>query len=882
MSKLKKIFYFAGTHWDREWYSTFQRYRFRLVKTLDKVLETLEKKSDFGCFILDGQTCAMEDYLCIRPEKRNTVKRMAEQGRLVLGPWFTMPDEWLVSGESLIANIARGTHLAKEYGGKPMRLGYVCDCFGHTPQLPQILRGFGIEGAILGRGTNDFDTPAFFRWKSPDGSTVQTFKVPEEIGYGSFCELVIWPKAKNGEKDNKQMFERAVAYVESEMKRTKAPYVVLMDGMDHERIHAEEAPVIAEYLQKRFGCPVQFGNMEELIDELKRFDLPVKAGELNCTAKRQTIHNMLISHTLSSRIDIKLQNNQTETILEKYAAPLRAFAVRFTKADIPRTYLNEAYRYLLLNHAHDSICGCSIDEVHRDMQYRFDQAKRIGKEILEESVACLTDWENDGNGGNLCLKVFNPLPYPVNGNIEAEITLPIDFDHWFFEQVDTETLPAFELYDQDGKMIPYKLLSVRKNIFVSLPDHLGNVKRHVCKVMLNTWLPACGYTEFSVVPCAHPVRSLVSSVDDWWGAENEFIRVHVNTDGTIDIFDKRTGKKYCALHSFADTAEAGDGWFHNAPVDCGVMLSGAAEHSIERRELGPFAERFIVTTRFRLPKHLILGHGVTRSEETDVLKIVSEFTLGSDPWVEIETTIYNNICDHRLQLILPTDTGAKEYAVNHAFCFVERKAGLNVQSADWKECDKPEKSFGNIVLRRDVAGNGLAFVSAYGLHEMSADNDIRSSLRITLLRAFSRTFLTDGQEDGELQKPITLKYALVPVAGEMQYADFVRIGERLAVKPVCLTSVSEQACEFKQKSYFELKSKHCILSLLSENDEGLCVRIYNCSEYEDTAELQLCRPIAEAYVCNLYNEPQDRLNAVGNVLGVSLAAWQICTVQLRL
>ena len=161
-----------------------------------------------------------------------------------------MPDEFLVSGESLIYNLKLGADCAKELGVSCSGTGYICDMFGHIAQMPQILKGFNLSCAVLGRGTNDHDTRAFFNWQSPDGSAILTFKVPEDVGYGTFCENVIWPQYFNNEKDNGALFERAEKYVESEIERAGIPFAVLMDGMDHERIHPQ-APLIVKHLREK-------------------------------------------------------------------------------------------------------------------------------------------------------------------------------------------------------------------------------------------------------------------------------------------------------------------------------------------------------------------------------------------------------------------------------------------------------------------------------------------------------------------------------------------------------------------------------------------------------------------------------------------------------
>ena len=186
MNKTHTAHYIAGTHWDREWYQTFQDFRMRLVQVMDGVLDVLEHDPRFTAFHCDGQMGMVQDYLEIRPENRDRVERLARDGRLVLGPWFVLPDEMLVSGEAMLRNLMLGHRLAKDLGAPPMKLGYLCDEFGHISQMPQILANFGIDAALLGRGTNEHVQPAHFLWESPDGSRVLTYKLQDAGGYGAF------------------------------------------------------------------------------------------------------------------------------------------------------------------------------------------------------------------------------------------------------------------------------------------------------------------------------------------------------------------------------------------------------------------------------------------------------------------------------------------------------------------------------------------------------------------------------------------------------------------------------------------------------------------------------------------------------------------------
>jgi mannosylglycerate hydrolase len=177
------------THWDREWYRPFQSFRMQLVDLVDRVMEMLEADPDFA-FTLDGQLATIDDYLEIRPEQAERIARHVRSGRLAIGPWQILMDEFLVSGETLVRNLERGWGRAEELGG-PMKVGYLPDMFGHVAQMPQILRGAGIEDAAVWRGVPEKIDRHVFRWVAPDGSAVRAEYLPQ--GYWNAAHLLAIP-----------------------------------------------------------------------------------------------------------------------------------------------------------------------------------------------------------------------------------------------------------------------------------------------------------------------------------------------------------------------------------------------------------------------------------------------------------------------------------------------------------------------------------------------------------------------------------------------------------------------------------------------------------------------------------------------------------------
>src|SRR5258708_21669655 len=239
MARQLNIIIVPHTHWDREWYQTFQQFRVRLVHAVDKLLDIMERDADFSHFMLDGQTIVLDDYLEARPEEEERLKKLTRSGRITVGPWYVQPDEFLVSGESLIRNIHIGLKRAAEFG-EPMRVGYVPDCFGHIAQLPQILQGVGIDNAVFWRGIGAEAHKSEFYWTAPDGSRVLVIHLAAPIGYSNARVMPLVPA---------EFATRVELLTAQILSKATTNTLLFMNGSDHlepqDRLPATIAPANA-------------------------------------------------------------------------------------------------------------------------------------------------------------------------------------------------------------------------------------------------------------------------------------------------------------------------------------------------------------------------------------------------------------------------------------------------------------------------------------------------------------------------------------------------------------------------------------------------------------------------------------------------------------
>ena len=887
-----KIFYFSGTHWDREWYKSFQNFRYELVKMMDELIEFMTINEEFKVFHLDGQTIVLEDYLEIDDSNKEALLKLIKDERVLIGPWYCMPDEFLLSGESLIRNLITGHKVCKNYGVEAWKFGYLCDIFGHIAQMPQILNGFGIRYALVGRGTNEHTTPAYFIWGSPDGSRCLTYKLPDNEGYGSFSIKVIGERKKGVEVDpSSEFFAReATQYIEHERGRSPVSVVAIMDAMDHEPVH----PKTIDYIDRiKQLCPnaevyhTNLINMAKMVE--KDIDkLPFKMGELNETARDKGLFLHLISHTLSSYYPLKAYNDQCQTLLEKWVEPLFAIG-KYMGLKIKRQYVDLAYKYLIKNHPHDSICGCSIDQVHKDMQYRFDQCKELCNVVLQDIIE---QWKqriiDDHNYNEKLLCVINSLPYTRKEAVTVEIEFETGYEATFQEPFGYEVRNCFKLFDSKGREIPYNICEIRKNQKKRLKSEQCKII-DIYKVCFETELPPMGIKIIHVRPQEKPVRYFESVQTDYNEAENEYIILKIRDNGTICIKDKKNNKTYEHLLEYTDEGEIGDGWNSVAPVMDTSVSSYGSLCRIERVENGPARTVFRVTRIMHLPEKMLEDFsGIRRSDKYSKVEIISQIKLcKGSKHVEIETIIDNCCRDHRMKLVIPTGVDTDEYFANQPFAFVTRKAGIKAETHDWKEKDSIEKQMGGIVGKRGADGTGLVFISAYGLHECAVPKDNAGSIYITLFRSFGKTFTTNGEEGCQIQGKLKYKYLLAPIDSNTSYAELVRLQECLQAGVKAFTTAAASTNIYEETpGFISMESQNIIMSIVKvpESPEEKCIviRLYNMSDIESVGKVNFLSYIKAVQRVNLNEEYLGEEVFDEYSFTIKLDPWKIATYKVYL
>jgi alpha-mannosidase len=386
-----KLTLLPHTHWDREWYLPFAEFQWRLVPVLDEILDLAD--AGYPHFHLDGQTALVDDYLELRPEREPDLRRHVASGRLSVGPWLTLVDEFLVSGETIIRDLELGLARARELGVRGDPIGYLPDQFGHIGQMPQILRAARIETAVVWRGVPASVDRSVFRWESPDTSSVLVEYLP--FGYA----LGIWIRGADDGETLARWLRRTGNWL--------APFaaterLLVPVGSDHAPPDATLPERLAEACRLTPDLDVRIGSLAEHLAQPTEGELQVWKGELRSAARAH-----LLPGVVSTRVRQKHERAEVEALLERYAEPLAALVPAF---EWPDRELERAWRLLVLNGAHDSVCGCSIDEVARAVDARGSEARGIAAAVVDAALTALAE-QVDSEG----ILRFNPSPFERDG-----------------------------------------------------------------------------------------------------------------------------------------------------------------------------------------------------------------------------------------------------------------------------------------------------------------------------------------------------------------------------------------------------------------------------------------------------------------------------------
>jgi hypothetical protein len=783
------------THWDREWYSPFRTFQLRLVDLVDKLLGLMESDPSYSRYLLDGQMAAVDDYLEVRPENKARLQRLAASGRLAFGPWYVLMDEFLVSGETIVRNLQLGLERATEFGGA-MKVGYLPDMFGHVAQMSQLLRGAGFADAVVWRGVPSVVDKTAFWWSSPDGSVVRAEYIAG--GYSTGASL--------GD-DAKALIRRIEAFEGENSGFSIGPDAPILfpNGGDHQEPQPWLGRVVAEANAIQDHFEIVISSLPEALAGAPRAGLPTWQGELRSSARAN-----LLMGVASNRVDVKQSAARAERALERLAEPMAALLM--PPEQYPEAVLEIAWRELVRNAAHDSICACSHDEVAFAVLHRYAEATRIAEGVTQRALARLVS-----SLSQPCHVVVNPSSRARSGVVEMIIggQGPIEgaqiLDERFGLAADlvlttTEVrgvlsqfggqdqlgegayLAGVEVEEDDtGIDVVVRVRPERTNDlqaerikndllarFALRPDAQVRVKldqassRRVLARVED--VPGFGWKAWQPLALRDPVAA-TEEADGRLVLANSLVAVTLSpADGTFDL------NGVPGFNRLVDSGDFGD-TYNYSPPEHDLVVDAPVWTTLSLIESGPVRATAVVERMYRWPETIDEGRRARTGEREVVVSSLVDVRAGES--IVRVTTSFDNVCrDHRLRAFFPLPEPADHSSAECAFAVVER--GLLAEGGP------NEQALATYPSRRFVSAGGLTVchegLCEYELVDLAETGEggalQASSLALTLLRAtgmLSRlTMLTrplpagpvDRLEGPQLQGPRTMRYAVAVGAND--------------------------------------------------------------------------------------------------------------------
>lgn len=922
------------THWDREWRYPVWENRLYLRDLVNELIETLESNPGYKSFLFDGQVVALLDYLEICPEKEETVRKLIVEKRIVIGPWYTLPDLYPISGESMVRNLLKGKEEAEKLGGY-LKIGYESFGWGQPSQLPQIYKGFGIDTVIVSKNVDKTRAPRCeFKWTGMDGTSVLATRLGEdaranffmnaylkvmtgkeyksdeyEFHYGQDGQVFHQADAKQAvqdyfrlektEKIHSEFLKESAEKAWNGMRDTRVPDCrIMMDGSDSTTGQPHLMEMLEQMNSSMNGIEFRSSSMEEYVDILKQSlnidDLDEIRGEM-----RDGPTTSLSGNALMTRPYIKTLNKAVQNKLFGMAEPFSVVSM-LLGGEYETHFLEKALDYLLLSQPHDSINGVTQDKTADDVMYRLAQAEELADTVyvrgLQEIIRKmnLSSYQKD----DFIFVVFNPSAKKRSGILEVYLDTPQDRNIWEFGIEDSQgNVKEIQFKERTEAISPVVHLHSRPFPYYS--DRHG--------VYFETGdIPPGGYEVYKLVDLETFNRKTkfwaktrktdgqeIAQAADFM--ENAYIAVKVNPDGSITITDKRTEEVYGPLNYYESTGDVGDYWMYYPPYQNRTYTSKGAQASIYLKENGNLTATIGVDLVLKIPAYAYrpdsyIGGLSERSEELKELPVTTLYTLHKDSdQVEVRVTVDNTCRDHRMSLLMETGVNTETVSAQGHFTVDERNA-LPLKDAEGKYYNElTTQPMQNFVSVQDNTRKLAVLTDCLGEYELRTDR--AHTLSFTLFRAVRNIICTEfrsegyfpDQHGGQLQRKLEYHYAVGPVKKEETVNDLARRAEAMMIplKPV-QTNVPNagNGCLPPSYSFYEVSGNVQVSCLKKcQKDDSIVMRLFNPSQCEEKVEIKWFKNIISAEYLDLKEDVLGQIDYAGNTASVTLSANKICTLK---
>ncbi|GAB3873073.1 glycoside hydrolase family 38 N-terminal domain-containing protein [Terrabacter terrigena] len=908
------------THWDREWYEPFQRFRLRLVDLMDDVVERAAREPDFR-FTMDGQMAAIDDYLEVRPEQTDAVRKLVATGQLAIGPWRVLMDEFLCSGETMIRNLEMGWADANRLG-EVMPVGYLPDMFGHCAQMPQILRHVGIEQAVVYRGVPAEVDRHEFWWRSPDGTGVRTEFLANS--YGNVADVFGGGAAR----------ERLAARLGTQTRWYDGDFLA-MYGTDHAAPLPSLMGEVADLAADADGPHIKVATLTEYLAEPRTPEPELRTidGELRSHARSN-----ILPGVLSVRWHLKEAMARTERLLTRYAEPFAALYL----PTLPSHYLSMAWRRVIDSSCHDSVTGCGVDETAVQVLARLQEGEHAAQAVQDRALALAASATPIGS-----LVIANPLASHRSDVVELTVPAAADWAQVGLQLADGTVVPAQQISRPDAELaretvrsedLPRLMHRVHDRELFGLQVHdleiddgamvlTFHLADHgdpdfdaiAAEARLRAAAERAGHgTEWRVVTRDEPRRAIAASVRvpslGWTTArvvelahdrtpatgpdqasirvgdrvlDNRLVRVEVADDGSLIV--SAEGVTLRGVGRLVDGGDAGDSYNYAPPAHDVLVDTPTDTHVAAVGSTGPIVGALRVDRRYGLPVSSNLARRSAETESTLVSMHVEVRT--GEPFVRLRLDWQNRTRDHRLRLHVPTAEPADHSHAQGQLAVVRR--GRTAEAGPVGEYPLPTFPAETFV---DAGGAGILLGRTVEYEVVDGDVAGSTEVAVTLLRSIgylSRNVHPYRSEpagpqlptpEAQVLGPCTMSLAVMPHRGSWADAGLAQAADAYlhAVVVRAGTAPAETAPGATEGLTVGGAGVQ-LVSLRRRQDDDTAVEVRLLNSSDDAGEAVLgseAVPVRSASRVDGMGRAGDTLDVEDGILRLRLRAWEIATVRL--
>jgi mannosylglycerate hydrolase len=917
---IREIHVVPNTHWDREFRESFEKTRDNLVEMMDRTVDILLENPAYTSYTLDAHCIMLLDYLEMRPERTEEVTRLLKERRLLIGPWYTLPDSPNVGMEALARNFLQARKVADHFGVDLMRAGYTPCNWGQPSQLPQIFKQIGVESALFYRGISPHECPAEWIWVAPDGSEIVGHRFalfarynwyyfvfrpvtydgidPYEKKYqlGSYGEnvfrfanssddatnfhnfRVVNPDPTRYDQD--QLLPALDRLLEMEGPHFSTPYFLAMHGHDVSVAHPMDPQAVADANKGQDKYKVVMSDLETYMDKV-RDDLAKQKNVTRLHGERRMnlksgFWTYLLPGTISARTYLKIDNARTEWMLHAEAEPFAVMGL-VNGRPYPKMQLERAWKYLLDCHTHDAIAGCAPDTVTSDIEFRLRQSRDLAEVVTDRSLQYVVNNLdlNDAQPDDVHMVLFNPLPYPRSEAVQMEVAFPA-----------SKKAKGLKLTTWDGDDVDYQTLSVKEDSF--FVDSIWDVPKNtdVTKFTIIAQVndvPAMGYKTLKAIPLDHPERGYGSLMPEENVIENAFLRVTVNANGSVDVLHKEAGKTYSRMNWFRDEGVAGNAWKHEWPERNSKQntLGGEARLSVVKDG----SLEAIIRADLVLEIPVDLENREVADGRTVSLPISTQYTLRrDDPKLYVSTTVQNGARDHWLRAMFPTGLKTDVVHAETHFDLTDRPIP-HPDCHDWYE-EYSGTAFMQSMVSLDDGKEGFSLLSQ-GLYEYEAFDDSQRTLGLTLLRAMWIKLEVSEEKkqvlpDLGMQCPGAkhFEYVLYPHAGDCLHARALEASQRHRT-PLTVAQCGRSGGHLPlEESLLDTDGSDVVITCIkkAEDSDRIVVRGYNPRDTEGRLALRTGFALHDVVALNLHERDEQALEHGEFELEMAIPAKRIFTI----